>query len=277
MMSTQLPAKILVTGATGTTGSRVAAQLTARGVAVAAASRYGTGPGGVPGIVFDWYDGRTHDAALAGVECVYLVAPSRDVNAQAVMLPFLRRARAAGVRRAVLLDGLGTDAVHQAIGQIFEEWAAVRPSWFMQNVTGKHPHARNIRASHTIATATGDGRVGFVDAYDIARVAVEALLSPTAPNAELTLTGPETLSYDDVAAILTEVCGQSITHVKLSVGELEAFLEAAGLPPPAARLLAAADEAIAAGMYNRTTGTVLRITGSAPRSFRAFAAAEFSL
>jgi uncharacterized protein YbjT (DUF2867 family) len=277
MMPTQLSGKILVTGGSGTTGSRVATQLAGRGVAVIAANRSGAGPGGVPGIRFDWYDSSTHDAALAGAECVYLVAPSRDVDAHVVMLPFLQRARAAGVRRAVLLNGLGTGAVHQAIGQTFDEWAALLPSWFMQNVTGNHPHARNIRASHTITTATGDGRIGFVDAYDIARVAVEALLSPTAPNAELILTGPETLSYDEVAAILTEVCGQSITHVKMSVAELGAFFEAAGLPPPAARLLAAADEAIAAGIYNRTTDTVARITGSAPRSFRAFAAAEFSL
>ena len=277
MISTQLPRRILVTGASGTTGSRVAAQLAARGVAVTAANRSGVGPDGVPGVRFDWHDSSTHDGALAGVESVYLVAPSRDTDPQAVMLPFLQRARAAGVRRAVLLSGMGTDVVRQAIGRTFDEWAALRPSWFMQNVTGNHPHARNIRASHTITTATRDGRIGFVDAYDIARVAVEALLSPTAPDSELILTGPETLSYDDVAAILTEVCGQSITHVNMSVAELGAFFEAAGLPPPAARLLAAADEAIAAGMENRTTDTVARITGSAPRSFRTFAAAEFSL
>lgn len=284
MTLTQPHAGVLVTGATGTTGSRVAGQLAARGVAVTAASRSGAGPHGTRGIRFDWYDSSTHEEALAGVDCVYLVPPSRDADPQAVMVPFLKRARDAGVRRAVLLSnsvipqgGPGSGAVHEAVADMFGEWAVLRPSWFMQNVTGDHPHARSIRARHVITTATGNGRVGFVDAHDIARVAVEALLSPAPLNTDLILTGPEALSYDDVAAILTDISGQTITHVHVSVAELRALYGTSGLPAASAQFLAALDEAIAAGIENRTTDVVERTTGSPPRSFREFAAAEFRI
>lgn len=274
--------RVLVTGASGNTGSRLASQLAARGIPVTAANRAGTGPAGATGVRFDWYGSGTHPGALSGVDRMYLVPPSRDPDPRAVMLPFLDRAREAGVRRVVLLTssavsagGPGPGLVHQAVTEIFDEWAVLRPSWFMQNVTGDHPHARSIRAHSAIMTSTGTGRIGFVDAGDIARVGAEALLSPVPVNAELILTGPEALSYDGVAAILTEVSGRTITHVKLDPTRLRAAYEAAGLPSIVAQFLVDLDTAIAAGSENRTTDTVERMTGAAPRSFREFAAAEF--
>jgi uncharacterized protein YbjT (DUF2867 family) len=282
MPSSQPNGRVLVTGASGNTGSRLAAQLAARGIAVSAANRSGTGPRGTFVTRFDWYDAGTHPGALAGVERMYLVPPGRDADPQAVMLPFLERARGAGVRRVVLLSnsivpagGPGPGVVHAAVAEMFDEWAVLRPSWFMQNVTGNHPHAQSLRADSVIRTATGGGRVGFVDAGDIARVGVEALLSPSAPNADLILTGPEALSYDEVATILSEVSGGTIMHVHVDTEELRSIYEATGLPPAAARFLAAMDAAIASGIEDRTTDTVERVTGTAPRSFREFADAEF--
>ncbi len=282
MPSNQPYGRVLVTGASGNTGSRLAAQLAARGIAVTAANRSGTGPRGTLVTRFDWYDAGTHPGALTGVERMYLVPPSRDADPQAVMLPFLERARNAGVRRVVLLSnsvvpagGPGPGVVHVAVAEMFDEWAVLRPSWFMQNVTGNHPHAQSIRADSVIRTATGSGRVGFVDAGDIARVGVEALLSPSAPNADLILTGPEALSYDQVATILSEASGGTIMHVHVDAEELRSIYEATGLPSAAARFLAAMDTAIASGIEDRTTDTVERVTGTAPRSFREFAAAEF--
>ena len=284
MSSSKPYGRVLVTGASGTTGSRLAGLLVARGVAVTSANRSASGPRGTLGTRFDWYDADTHSGALAGVERMYLVPPGRDADPQAVMIPFLERARKAGVRRVVLLSnsvvsagGPGPGVVHKAIAEMFEEWAVLRPSWFMQNVTGNHVHAQSIRANSVICTATADGRVGFVDAGDIARVGVEALLSPAAANADLVLTGPQALSYDQVAAILSEVSGRTITHVHLDIGELRSIYEAAGLPPTAAQFLAALDTAIASGIEDRTTDTVERVTGVAPRPFREFAAAEFRL
>lgn len=208
--------RVLVTGSTGTTGSRFTAQLMGRGVTVIAANRAGEGPPGTRPLRFDWHDPTTHPDALAGVDRMYLVPPIGDPDPSASMLPFLELARHGGVRRVVLLSnaptpagGPGPGIVHQAITEIFDEWAVLRPSWFMQNVIGEHPHARMIRHTSTIVTATVGQRVGFIDAGDIARVGVEALLASEALNTDLILSGPQALSYEDMAGVLAAASGRA--------------------------------------------------------------------
>ncbi|WP_030899711.1 NAD(P)H-binding protein [Streptomyces sp. NRRL F-5126] len=269
----------LVIGATGTTGSRVAARLTAAGHRVKAASRgAGGGPahvGGPMAVRFDWYDPATHAAALDGVDRVHLTPPVGDFDPAAVMLPFLRRARDAGVRRAVLLSssavpsgGPAVGAVHEALPGLFDEWAVLRPSWFMQNFTGSHVHAHSIREQGTITTATGAGRVAFVDADDIAAVAVQALTADLAPDTDLVLTGPQALSHDDVAAIMTEATGRRVVHRHVTHEQLRDRL-AAEIPRDFAAMLADMERSIAEGAEDRTTDTVQRVTGRPPCSFRA--------
>ncbi|MEU3712024.1 NmrA family NAD(P)-binding protein [Streptomyces catenulae] len=265
----------LVIGATGTTGSRTAAQLTAAGHRVKAASRQATPVADADPVLFDWHDPATHAAALNGVDHVSLVPPVGDSDPAAVMLPFLRRARTAGVRRAVLLSssaipegGPAVGTVHQALPDLFEQWAVLRPSWFMQNFTGTHPHARSIRDEGTIWTATENGRVGFVDAEDIAAVAVRSLTDRQAPNTDLILTGPEALSYGDIATIVTEVTGRPVVHRRLSYAQMRDHLTTQ-VPVEFATMLADMDRAIAEGAEDRLTDTVQRLTGRPPRTFRA--------
>ncbi|KPC95255.1 NAD(P)H-binding protein [Streptomyces albus] len=273
---------VLVVGATGTTGSRTAARLTAESHRVKAASRRAAPVAGAEPVRFDWYDTATHAPALEGVDRVYLVPPVGDPDPAAVMLPFLRQARAAGVRRAVLLSssavpsgGPAVGLVHQALPGLFPEWAVLRPSWFMQNFTGDHLHARGIREDGTVRSATGSGRVGFVDADDIAEVAVRALTDDRAPDTDLVLTGPEALSYDDVAAVLTEVTGRPVVHHRLTQTQLRDRL-AAEVPAEFAGILAGMDGAIAQGAEDRVTDTVQRLTGRPPHSFRTVAERELS-
>lgn len=264
----------LVIGATGTTGSRTAAQLTAAGHRVRAASRRATPVAGAEQVPFDWYDPATHAAALDGVDRVYLVPPVGDSDPAATMLPFLHEARAAGVHRAVLLSssaipegGPAVGQVHQALPDLFEQWAVLRPSWFMQNFTGTHAHARSIRDEGIIWTATESGRVGFVDAEDIAAVAVRALTDEQAPDTDLVLTGPEALGHDDIATIITEVTGRPVVHQRLSYEQLRDRLTLQ-VPVEFAAMLAGMDRAIAEGAEDRVTGTVHRLTGRPPRAFR---------
>ncbi|MET9291193.1 NAD(P)H-binding protein [Streptomyces sp. NPDC003077] len=270
----------LVIGATGTTGSRTTAQLIAEGHRVKAASRRAAPLPGAEPVRFDWYDPGTHGAALDGADRVYLVPPLGDPDPAAVMLPFLRRARDAGVRRAVLLSssavpegGPAVGVVHQALPSLFEEWAVLRPSWFMQNFTGAHAHADSIREAGVILTAAGSGRVGFVDAEDIAAVAVRALTDDRAPNRDLVLTGPEALSYDDIAAIVTEVGGRTVVHRQVSYERQRERLTGV-VSPEFATMLADMDRAIAQGAEDRTTDVVRRVTGRAPHSFRVVAERE---
>lgn len=268
-------AATLVIGATGTTGSRIAARLAAAGHRVKAASRRSAPVPGADPVPFDWYRPATHDAALDGVDRVYLLPPLGDPDPAATMLPFLQQARRAGVRRAVLLSssaipegGPAVGTVHQALPGLFEQWAVLRPSWFMQNFTGAHVHALSIREEGAILTATGNGRVGFVDAEDIAAVAVHSLTDEHAPNTDLVLTGPESLSYDDISMIITEVSGRPVVHRRLSYEQMRDRL-ATLMPLEFAAMLAGMDDAIAKGSEDRTTDAVQRVTGRPPRSFRA--------
>ncbi|MFJ8940581.1 NmrA family NAD(P)-binding protein [Streptomyces sp. NPDC102365] len=274
MSAVTAPAAVLVLGATGTTGSRVVSRLVGEGRRVKAAGRRATPVAGAEAVRFDWYDPATYEGALAGADRVYLVAPLDSATPADVMLPFLAQARASGVRRAVLLSSSAISAggpvvgqVHQALPGLFDEWAVLRPSWFMQNFTGDHMHARSIRQDGVILTAAGEGRVAFVDADDIAAVAVHALTDVRAPGTDLVITGPEALSHAEVAAVLAEVTGRTVAHRPLAYEEMRDHL-AASMPLEYAAMLAGLDRANAEGAEDRTTDTVRRLTGRAPRTFR---------
>jgi uncharacterized protein YbjT (DUF2867 family) len=266
----------LVIGASGTTGSRVVARLVAAGYCVKAAGRRATPVLGAAPVRFDWHDPSTHAAALDGADRVYLIPPPADSHPAAVMVPFLRQARGAGVHRAVLLSssaipegGPAAGSVHRALPDLVEQWAVLRPSWFMQNFTGKHTHALSIREHGSILTATGSGRVGFIDAEDIAAAAFHALTDEHAPDTDLVLTGPEALSHDDIAAIMTEVTGRLVVHRSLSYEQMRDRLTAQ-IPEEFAAMLAGLDRAIAEGAEDRVTDAVQRLTGRPARTFRAF-------
>lgn len=261
---------ILLTGGTGTTGRRIAAELTRSGRPVRIASRRAQ-------MYFDWYQPDSHAAALAGIEAVYLVAPVGEADPVPVMLPFLEQAQRRGVRRAVLLSSSAIDGrtaglgeLHRRLPSMFEGWTVLRPSWFMENFVGEHPHARSIRDHGEIVTATGVGRVPFVDPDDIAAVAVRALTDLAPHNTDHVITGPEALSYAEVAQILSEVGGRLVRHRSVSAQGLVEHFVAGGMPEGLARYLAALDTMIAAGGQDRVTATVMAVTGRRPRSFVEF-------
>ncbi|WP_434449875.1 ergot alkaloid biosynthesis protein [Lentzea sp. E54] len=255
----------LVVGGTGTTGSLLVTLLPdAR-----AATRKPVRPGQVR---FDWDVPATSEGALDGVDRVYLIPPIGVVDPVPAVESFLSRAR--HVRRVVLLSSSAVPESATGIGALpalvrtMPEWAVLRPSWFMQNFTGDHPVAAGVRAGE-IVTATGDGRVGFIDAADIAAVAARALLDPVPHNTDHLITGPEALGYTDAAAIITEVTGKPVRHRPVSTEEMtERF--ATGLPREFAALLAGLDEDIRGGAEDRVTTTVEDVTGRPARSFRDF-------
>lgn len=263
--------RALVLGGSGQTGALVARGLRARGVSVRTASR---GAGAGDHVHFDWERSDTHDQALRDVDAVYLVAPGLVRDPASIMVRFVDRAIARGARRFVLLSasvieegspGLGT--VHAALRARAPAWAVLRPSWFMQNFFDPRHHlAQAIARDGILITATGRGRVGFIDVADIAAVAVETLLAP--PNASLVLTGPEAMSYDDVARILSLATGRPIAHRAVSVNQARAWMVASGIPDSYARFLAELEHAIAGGIEDRTTAAVARTTGRQPRSLR---------
>lgn len=138
----------------------------------------------------------------------------------------------------------------------------------MQNFVTQH--LASIRDEGVICSASGDGRVPFIDAQDIAAVAAVALVDPSAASGELVLTGPRAFSYDEAAAMISAASGRLVRHRKLSVAALTARLERAGLPSDYASILARMDAEIAQGAEDRMTPTVVQVTGRKPETFEAF-------
>ncbi|WP_037364835.1 oxidoreductase [Amycolatopsis orientalis] len=263
---------VLVLGSTGTTGSRVLRGLHDAGVRAQAATRNPVKPGQIR---FDWDDPATYGPALDGVSAVYLIAPVA-ADPQPLVEEFLQHAPDA---RVVLLSSSAVDEHTPVVGGLPglvrrpPGWAVLRPSWFMQNFLPGHLVGDSARRGR-IVTATGDARVAFADAGDIAAVAVRALLDPEPHNTDHLITGPRALNYAEAAEIVGEQLGHPVVHVPVSPEEYQRFLVRDGLPESYAGMLASLDEAIRGGAEDRVTDTVERVTGRPARDFRTFAKEE---
>jgi len=267
-----MTSKILVTGGTGSTGTALTARLREAGVPFRIASRRPASNADAEQVRFDWEDETTYGPALEGAEKVYLVAPAFITDPERLMVPFLHRATDAGVRRAVLLSSSAISEggpllgkVHEVVHKLMPQWSVLQPSWFMQNFVNALGPA--IRADGEIVTATGDGRVGFVDVGDIVEVAFRALTDLEPHNRAHVITGPQALSYADAAATIAEAAQRPVRHLSIRTEQLQERLTAFGMPAPYAALLAGLDEGIKNGSEDRVTPTVEDVTGRRPKSF----------
>ncbi|WP_027856925.1 NAD(P)H-binding protein [Marinobacterium jannaschii] len=265
--------RILVTGGTGKTGSRVAGLLRGKGLRPAIATR---SPAEADQVLFNWRDPGCFAAAFAGIDAVYLVAPTDDFDSLGVMQPGLEAALKAGVQRFVLLSASSLEeggpmmgAVHAWLRAHAPQWAVLRPSWFMQNLS-EGQHCSPIRDEFSIFSATENGRMGWIAAEDIANCAATLLTAQAIENKDYILTGPQALSYDEVAAELSEQLGAVIEHKRLTAEQMAERFRNNGLPDDYAAGLASMDVAISQGSEDRVTANVEAITGQAPLSVKDF-------
>ncbi|MGW3956096.1 NAD(P)H-binding protein [Streptomyces sp. NPDC004752] len=228
---------ILVTGATGTTGSEVVRQLTARGEKVRALTRdpgRAQLPAGVETVRGDYADPDSLAAAMTGATAAYLVCSPGPGAAHDTAL--VAAARAAGVRRLVKLSAIGTDdtaagpsvAWHgqgeRAVRESGAHWTILRPSSFASNTLS---WAETVRRGEPVPNMTGDGASGVIDPRDIAEVAVRALLDDAHDGRTYTLTGPAAISVPDQTTVLAAVLGRPVTVRDLSPDETLDFLRTA--------------------------------------------------
>ncbi len=278
------PERILILGGTGKTGRALGARLATARREIRVASR---SPGAEPNAVrFDWNDVQTHGPALRNVDAVYLVAPLLVADPSQQMMEFVRRGLDAGVRRFVLLSSSaveegssGLGEVHAGLSEEAPEWTVLRPSWFMENFFDPtHHHGQSIAKKGQIVSATGKGRMGFVAVDDISAVAFHALTDVHPHNTNHIITGPEALSYDDVAEIFTRIGGRTVQHLSVEPDTAEKYMINSGIPEPFASFLATLEsEAIRNGREDRVTDTVLRVTGVPPTSLEAFLRARLRI
>jgi len=257
----------LVLGGTGKTGRRIAEQLAARKLPVRIGSRSATP-------AFDWDNRSSWAAALANVDAVYisyypdLAAP----GATDAIRAFSDLAVRSGVRRLVLLCGRGEQEAQRGeeiVKQSGVQWTVLRCSWFNQNFSENYL-LEPILAGEVALPAPNVGEP-FVDADDIADVAVAALTDDKHAGKLYELTGPRLLTFADAIAEIARASGREIRYVQVSMDDYVVALEQAQLPPQFVGLIKYLFTEVLDGRNAHLTDGVQRALGRAPRDFTEYA------
>jgi len=274
---------ILVIGATGKTGRRITSRLTASGHPVRAASRTpAAAQDGLEPVHCDWYDPSTYGPALAGIDRVHLIPPAGRLDHPPQVAALLAAARDAGVERVVLMTARGVDASDEIPLRRNEldlrdsglEHTILRPSWFMQNFT---EGAFAPDPDGVVAAPAADGPTPFVDAEDIADVAVAALTQDGHAGQVYELSGPESLTWAQAVELLAVHAGRPLRFVDVDPDAWVAQAARVGLPADYAGMMAQLFAAVRAGWEAPLSDGVQRALGRAPRSLADFAAREAAI
>ena len=253
----------LVLGGTGKTGRRVVERLASREVPTRVASRAGDPP-------FDWVDQSTWDAALDGVTAAYIsYAPDLAIpGATDAIRVLVERAVEHGVRRLVLLSGRGEEEA-QACELIIQrpdiEWTVVRASWFSQNFS--EGEFLDMVLAGEIALPAGEVGEPFVDADDIADVAVAALTEDGHAGQVYELTGPRLLTFAEAVGEIAGATGRTIRYVQIPPEAFAAGVAEAGLPEDIAWLLDYLFATVLDGRNAQLADGVRRALGRDPGDF----------
>jgi uncharacterized protein YbjT (DUF2867 family) len=265
--NTQATTPILVLGGTGKTGRRVVQRLRARGIPTRVGSRSAQPP-------FDWDDRSTWAPALDGVKSAY-VSYYPDVavpGAAETVAAFAKLAVNSGVPRLVLLSGRGeaeAERAEQAVRASGADLTIVRSTWFAQNFSEDYMLEHVLSGEVTLPA--GDTPEPFVDADDIADVAVAALTDERHIGQLYELTGPRLLTFAAATAEIAKAAGREVRYVPVSVEEYAAAAAEQGVPGEVIDLLAYLFSEVLDGRNAHLADGVQRALGREPRDFADFA------
>lgn len=260
---------VLILGATGKTGRRVVDRLTARGIPVRAASRSSQ-------TRFDWDDSSTWAPALRDVTAVYLAyAPDLAVpGATEAVTGFARLAVEHGVTRLVLLSGRGeeeAERAEQAVQRVAPHATVVRCSFFNQNFSEGDWLADVLGG--TVAFPVDGALEPFLDADDIADVAVAALTESGHAGELYELTGPRSLDFPSAVGEIAAASSRDVRFASVPIDDYVSALHAHGVPPAVVELLTYLFTHVLDGRNASVTDGVRRALGREPRDFRDYARA----
>lgn len=266
--------RYLLTGATGNVGSRVTRCLVARGErpcvfvrdAKKARALFGSRVEVRKG---DLTDSRTSlSAALAGIDAAFLLTSGPQLDG--MDRAFARAATAAGVKHLVKLStldvstGVGTGPWHArgetAVREAGLSFTFVRSAAFMSNVLG---WADSIASEGVLRSSTGEGKIAFIHPDDIAEVITSALTTRDYVGESLVITGPEALSYREMATRIGAAIGKTVRFEPISDEDAQADLGGG----PYAAALVDIWRAIREGRMGLVNRGVDRVLGRRPLSF----------
>jgi uncharacterized protein YbjT (DUF2867 family) len=255
--------KTLVLGGTGKTGGRIVQRLSALGVPTRVGSRSGEPP-------FDWEDRDTWEPALRDVAAAYVsFYPDLAVpGAPETVGAFAELAVARGVRRLVLLSGRGEEEAErseEAVRAAGADWTIVRSSWFSQNFSESYMVEGVL--SGVLALPVDGVPEPFVDADDIADIAVAALTEPGHGGQLYEVTGPRLLTFADAIQAMASATGRELRFQPLTMDEFASALAEQDVPAGVVELLAYLFTEVMDGRNAYLTDGVQRALGRPPRDF----------
>jgi uncharacterized protein YbjT (DUF2867 family) len=271
---------ILITGATGTVGKAVLAEVARLGVKHRAMYRSpaeaAKAPAGTEAVIADFSDKSSLASALHGVESVFLVCSPIP---QLVELEgnAIEASEAAGVRRIVLNSALGAGdhpksfpSWHRKVEDKLKStklgYCILRPNSFLQNILAYY--APSIRAQGAFYGSYGNARISYLDVRDIAVVAAKALLGGTqgSPNEGKTyeLNGPEALTCADVAAKISLHAGIAARYVDIPADAQRKAMLDQGMPEWQVTALLELQEYYTGGRGGSLDGVLAGLLGRAP-------------
>lgn len=276
--------KILVTGALGNVGGYVAQHALAAGAEVRVAdinvealtAKFGDT---VEKVFFDFTQPETFETALDGVDRVFIMRPPYMGNPEDLK-PFISALATHGKMALVsFLSLIGVEhnpiPPHHKIEKYIEQaglpYCHIRPSFFMQNVSGIH--AFEIKHFDRIVIPVKDALTSFIDAEDIGEATAYMLTHPSEfANTAHPLTGSEALDYWQIATILSEVLGRIITYANPSPSLAKRYwINVRGLDAEYSKVMGMLYMMTRMGTAKKTTTAFEELMGKKPQTFRQFA------
>ncbi|WP_416963139.1 NmrA family NAD(P)-binding protein [Streptomyces sp. Agncl-13] len=269
---------ILITGASGNVGSEAARLLGAQHQPTRALVRDAAGAprADVEIVTGDFERPDTLDAAMRGIETVILVSPAIPAQEIAVIASAVREC----VRHIIKITSKASDdsPVERRRGQARIEayletsglsYTLLRANAYMQNLLALAPMIKQLGRF----VMSAGGQVGMIDTRDVAATAATVAAEATVhAGRTYWLTGPDLITYNDVAKELSDAVGYEIEYRRTTPAEHRAAMVQAGLPETVATSNAQAFGLIAEGNAAWLSDEVAAITGAAPRSLRTFIA-----
>lgn len=273
--------KVLVTGATGNTGSGLVPALRNAGVDVRAFVRdeskaQSLKDMGVEVVIGDLDQPETIAPAVEGVDKIYLCTwngptqaqQAKDVIAAAAQAgnPHIVRHSMWGSEKSRIVQQ--GDQVDEALKSSGLPWTILRPTFFMQNTMMA---AETIASDGMLYWDVGDGKLGMIDLRDIVDSAFAVLTGSGHEGKSYILTGPEAISFHDVANTFSKVLGKDVTYVSVPHEVSLESMVSMGFPEWVARGYGELMEGFSEGFANSVTENVATLTGHPARSFEQYA------
>ncbi|WP_248740587.1 NAD(P)H-binding protein [Pseudomonas sp. MWU12-2029] len=257
----------LILGATGKTGSRISKRLIEDGHPVRPGSRNATIP-------FDWDYPSTWSAALTGARAVYIsYQPDLAMpGALETLQAFVSLAVEHHVKHLVLLSGRGEIEAQEAeriVQNSGIDWTILRASWFFQNFSEAHFLDPIIEGQ--LVLPVGNIAEPFVDAEDIAEVAVQVLTKPGHKGKFYELTGPRALTFYEALEEISSATGRDIQFTQVSAQAYLKELEHRQLPTPYVNLLLYLFTTVLDGRNAAVADGVKQALGRPANDFSAYA------